>query len=124
MVDQPTPAPEKVQIENSSVETQKPEISQVVPDEVNVAVEQPSATVAQVMPTPVPTTPPVDDPLADPAVQIDMTGKNDAEWVEKAKDVIKEFEDKPYQEEKEAEKLQEGYLKDRFGVQVDDPGDK
>lgn len=40
------------------------------------------------------------------------------EWVDKAKQIIERTKDHPYQQEKEVERLQQSYLKKRYGKDV------
>lgn len=46
----------------------------------------------------------------------------DNKWIGKVKEVIGEDRDKPFQEEEDAEALNEAYLKERFGVNIDVEG--
>lgn len=45
------------------------------------------------------------------------------EWVDKAKKIVSQTKDDPYQQEKEVSKLQADYLKKRYGKDVKLSGD-
>jgi len=80
------------------------------------------AGVATVIPTPVSTGPAVDDgtvTIGDPnplvANDDDLIEK---EWVDRAKKIVSETKDDPYQRDEEVGKLQVDYLKKRFGREL------
>lgn len=56
-----------------------------------------------------------------PAKEVDDTAvlTGDSQYFSAVKKIIKEDAEKPYQEEEDSEELQKGYLKERFGVDVD-----
>lgn len=93
-----------------------------------------------VSPSPSPIVAPVTDdivaapaPIADPLITatvsneelVDLTSsaveQADDNWVGKVRELIKEDEGKPFQEEADAEELNEAYMKTRFNIDVDAP---
>jgi Txe/YoeB family toxin of Txe-Axe toxin-antitoxin module len=123
-----TPSPEAPNAAEVASEVQGvvPVPEAPAPQEVNRAVEQPSVDPTAVSNAVQPTTSVSTDPVVDqnstnePVIVDDtkVDDKKDQTWTEKAKDVIKQYEDKPYQEEEAEEKLQRDYLKERFDVEV------
>jgi hypothetical protein len=57
-------------------------------------------------------------PGPEPLVETDQVPTKDKGWVEKVEEVIKKDKDKPYQEEEDAEVLQQEYLKKSFKEDV------
>jgi len=54
----------------------------------------------------------------EPLAETTDVPKKDLDWVEKVEEVIKKDKDKPYQEEEDAETLQQDYLKNSFKEDV------
>src|SRR5688572_22399188 len=92
--------------------------AEAAPEE-KVAAAQPVAPVA--MPT-IP--PPVVTPTTMPAIDDDSPAVADdvdvieMEWVNKAKQIIKDTKDDPHAQEQAVEKLQRDYLKKRYGKEI------
>lgn len=59
-----------------------------------------------------------DDPISDNPLVADDVDVIEKEWVDRAKKIIKETKDDPYQQGHEVSRLQADYLEKRFGVQV------
>ena len=90
---------------------------------------EPQASVqsSPMLPSPSQTTqsPPIQMPIVNPLVLQDDTPVVAAddeviekEWVDKAKNIINQTKDNPYQQEKEVSKLQANYLKKRYGKDI------
>jgi|AntRauTorckE6833_2_1112554.scaffolds.fasta_scaffold00582_7 hypothetical protein len=58
------------------------------------------------------------DDLPQIADDVDVIEK---EWVDKAKEIIEQTRNHPYQQEQEVERLQQSYLKKRYGKDVSSP---
>ncbi len=58
------------------------------------------------------------------APETDDIPDKDKAWVDRIEDIIEKDKDKPYQEEIDAEKLHQEYLKKRFNLEVDAEEDK
>jgi len=123
----PNPTPERVpqppvspeQAPSATPETPPtPEKTPEVAPEEQVAAPMPTAPVATpTMPAPVPTVAPVADDDSMPAVADDVD-VIEMEWVNKAKQIIKDTKDDPYAQEQAVEKLQRDYLKKRYGKEI------
>jgi hypothetical protein len=97
------------------------------PQEVNAVVEQPTVQQpVQVQDDDTQTTPAQEETNEAVPGVINEDDRRDEQkdktWVQKANDVIKEYEEQPYEEEEASEKLQEDYLKQRFNIDVEEEG--
>ena len=137
----PSPSPEAMPnppvgetIEPASVEAPPIESGPATKETVKPATEvgnqnagQPAQTVN--LPTPITPAAPApakktdDTPTSDahPAIadDVDVIEK---EWVQKAKSIVDQHHDDPYQQEEEANKLQTSYLKKRYGKTIKKKG--
>lgn len=96
--------------------------------------QQPAASVQAVPVLPIPSQPvaqqgpviPVLNPLGATSDVPAVAGDDEViekEWVDKAKKIVSQTKDDPYQQEKEVSKLQADYLKKRYGKDVKLSGD-
>ncbi len=90
-----------------------------------VAPEEQVAAASPVAPIAVPTIPPPIQPIVSPTTDDDSlpavaddVDVIEMEWVNKAKQIIKDTKDDPHAQEQAVERLQRDYLKKRYGKEI------